>query len=166
MDYLPVSLKTAHLGVAGLGLYAAIEGQDRIDPATASLTTSNGQAGFEKSTYLSAVYVVTVIAILQLAVLFYYHNYGGHESHFRVAYFTLALVNLIFSTIIIQQGSTALSVAHGSTDSVPGGKTYDALVAGVVLGGIVLFANFVNMYHAGYAGLAPRGGMRRSPRRK
>ena len=165
MEYLPVSLKTAHLGVAGLGLYTAIEGQDKINNSDGTLTTV-GTNGFQKDFYLSAVYIVTVVALLQLAVLFYYHNYGGKETHFRVAYFTLAVVNIIFSSIVIQQVSTALHPINGSTLVSPSGKAYDSLVAGAVLGGIVLFANFVNMYHAGYAGLHNGGGMRRSPRRK
>ncbi len=164
MEYLPVSLKAAHLGVAGLGLYASIEGQDKINPATTGLTTGP-DSGFEKSTYLSAVYIVTVVALLQFAVLMYYHNYGGKESHFRVAYFGLAVVNIIFSSIVIQQTATALHATEGTTLTRPTGKTYDALLAGVVLGSVVLFANFVNMYHAGYAGVR-NGGMRRSPRRK
>lgn len=165
MEYLPISLKTAHLGVAGLGLYASIEGQDKIDPSTGTTETISADNGFEKSTYLSAVYIVTVVALLQFAVLMYYHNYGGKESHFKVAYFGLALVNIIFSSIVIQQASTALHVTNGSTRTKPTGDAYDALLAGVVLGGVVLFANFVNMYHAGYAGVR-NGGMRRSPRRK
>ena len=166
MEYLPVSLKVAHLGVTGLGLYAAIEGQDKIDPSLAGLTTAIAGGFFDKSTYLSAVYIVTVVALLQLAVLFYYHNYGGKETHFRVAYFTLAVINIIFSSIVIQQAASALHVVSGDPSTTPTGSANDSLVAGAVLGGLVLFANFVNMYHAGYAGLAPHGSMRRSPRRK
>jgi hypothetical protein len=171
MEYLPTTLKTLHLGVAGLGLYVSIEGQDKIWPArpigTNQSTAYGVQSGFEKDEFMSAAYIVTVIACLQLAVLYYFHNYRGKESHFRLAYFTLAVVNLIFGAILLQGAATLLRPASGSDNVVVIGDEHNVAVASAVLGALVIAFNFVNLYHAGHAIVRPastRG--RSSPRRK
>ena len=169
MEYLPSTLKVLHLGVAGLGLYVSIEGQDKIWPGRGSGTTATTElSGFEKNTFLSAAYIVTVVALLQLAVLFYFHNYKGKESHFRLAYFVLAVINLIFGTILLQGAATLLKTPSGSPATVVTGTEHEVAVGGAVLGALVIAFNFVNLYHAGYAVMSPEGGrtMRRSPRRK
>ena len=166
MEYLPTTLKTLHLGVAGLGLYVSIEGQDKIWPNRGT-TTAGPNSGFEKDEFMSAAYIVTVIACLQLAVLYYFHNYRGKESHFRLAYFVLAIVNLIFGAIVLQGAATLLRPASGSSNTVVTGKEHDVAVAGAVLGALVVAFNFVNLYHAGHAMVRPTGGRGRgSPRRK
>ena len=170
MEYLPTTLKTLHLGVAGLGLYVAIEGQDKIWPGRGGGTgvnTAGTDSGFSKDEFLSATYIVTVIACLQLAVLYYFHNYKGKESHFRLAYFVLAIINLIFGAIVLQGAATLLRAPEGSGLTVVTGKEHDVAVAGAVLGALVVAFNFVNLYHAGHAMVRPAGGRGRgSPRRK
>tara|TARA_R110002126_G_scaffold75099_2_gene187051 strand:+ start:5584 stop:6099 length:516 start_codon:yes stop_codon:yes gene_type:complete len=171
MEYLPTTLKTLHLGVAGLGLYVAIEGQDKLWPGSSSSTTTAAQAnsGFQKDEFMSAAYIVTVIACLQLAVLYYFHNYRGKESHFRLAYFVLAIVNLIFGAIVLQGAATLLKKPAGSGAgvSVVTDKMHDVAVAGAVLGALVIAFNFVNLYHAGHAMVRPASARGRgSPRRK
>ncbi len=83
MEYFPLGLKAAHIGVVGLGLYVAIEGQNKLDQngstAINTLTTSNLQHGFAKDMYLFSTYVITIIALAQLAVLYNYHNHGCKE---------------------------------------------------------------------------------------
>ena len=166
MEYLPTTLKTLHLGVAGLGLYVSIEGQDKIWPNRGT-TTAGPNSGFEKDEFMSAAYIVTVIACLQLAVLYYFHNYRGKESHFRLAYFVLAIVNLIFGAIVLQGAATLLRPASGSGLTVVTGKEHDVAVAGAVLGALVVAFNFVNLYHAGHAMVRPSSARGRgSPRRK
>ena len=169
MEYLPTTLKTLHLGVAGLGLYVAIEGQDKIWPGRddGGVYTAGLNSGFEKDEFLSATYIVTVIACLQLAVLYYFHNYRGKESHFRLAYFVLAIINLIFGAIVLQGAATLLRPASGSGLTVVTGKEHNVAVAGAVLGALVVAFNFVNLYHAGHAMVRPASARGRgSPRRK
>lgn len=167
MEYLPTTLKTLHLGVAGLGLYVSIEGQDKIWPGGAAGTTATAGNGFVKDEFMSAAYIITVIAFLQLAVLYFFHNYRGKESHFRLAYFVLAVINLIFGAIVLQGAATLLKPAAGSGLTVVTGDTHRVAVAGAVLGALVIAFNFVNLYHAGHAIIRPASGRGRgSPRRK
>jgi hypothetical protein len=192
MEYLPSTLKLLHLGVAGLGLYVSIEGQLKIWPgrttsAVGAETTDPFRSGFYKYNFVSAAYIVTVVALLQLAVLYYYHDYGGKESHFRLAYLTLALINLIFGSFLISGAVTLLDVpnfipmdAGGGVSSLHEvtGVTHDIAMGGVILGALIIAFNFVNLYHAGYAivGKGRKGKLfsptslsakkRHSPRRK
>ena len=166
MEYLPSTLKVLHLGVAGLGLYVSVEGQDKIWPgrqaagAPPFLPTWDFKSGFRKSTYITSAYIVTVVAFLQLAVLFYYHNYGGKESHFRLAYLVLALINLIFGSLVLVGAVSLLYIppTNNTVESIsglPDGPEYDVAVAGAVLGALVIAFNFVNLYHAGHATVGP-----------
>jgi hypothetical protein len=172
MEYLPTTLKTLHLGVAGLGLYVSIEGQDKIWPGRTNggppfNTASPEGSGFSKDEFMSAAYIVTVIACLQLAVLYYFHNYRGKESHFRLAYFVLAIVNLIFGAIVLQGAAGLLRAPSGSDNTVVTGDEHNVAVAGAVLGALVIAFNFVNLYHAGHAMVRPASARGRgSPRRK
>ena len=176
MEYLPSTLKVLHLGVAGLGLYVSIEGQDQLDPTADSNTTSTTEqfSGFSKQNFLFAAYIVTVVALVQLCVLFYFHNYGAKESHFRVTYFLLAMVNIIFSSFLLQGAVTLLRVptdAHETPVSTTGkyvkvtGKSEDVAIAAAVLGALTIAFNFVNIYHASYA-RGGNDGLRITPRRK
>jgi len=169
MEYLPSTLKVLHLGVAGLGLYVSIEGQDKIYPSrTTPGTGFIADSGFQKDSFLSAAYIVTIVAFLQLAVLYYFHNYRGKESHFRLAYFVLAVVNLIFGALVLQSAATLLRGPDGAGLTVVTGDEHDIAIGAAVLGALVIAFNFVNLYHAGHAIVRPEGGrgMRRSPRRK
>jgi hypothetical protein len=172
MEYLPSTLKVLHLGVAGLGLYVSVEGQDQIDPSFTSLTSTNeAYSGFSKQNFLFAAYIVTVVALVQLCVLFYFHNYGAKESHFRVTYFLLAMVNIIFSSFLLQGAVTLLQVPTDADGSGSGkyvkvtGKTEDVAIAAAVLGALTIAFNFVNIYHASYA-KGGNDGLRITPRRK
>jgi hypothetical protein len=176
MEYLPITLKTLHLGVAGLGLYVSIEGQEQINPSGGSdaTTASPTNAGFDKSNFMFAAYVVTVVALAQLAVLFYFHNYGARDTHFRVAYFLLAIVNIIFGSILLQGAATLLRVPVGAegdgttpanTFTKVTGKTEDVAIAAAVLGALTIAFNFVNIYHASYA-VGGNDGLRMTPRRR
>jgi len=175
MEYFPLGLKAAHIGVVGLGLYVAIEGQNKLDQngstATAKLT-SNLQHGFAKDTYLFSTYVITIIALAQLAVLYNYHNHGGKEPYFRVAFYILALVNLIFSAILLQQSATLLQAKPDNTGGNPvvvvTGDAHKVAVAGAVLAALVITFSFINFYHASATGNRREASltMRRSPRRK
>ena len=175
MEYLPITLKTLHLGVAGLGLYVAIEGQEQIDITVGNGTTTDViKSGFEKPNFMFAAYVVTIIALVQLAVLFYFHNYGGNSTHFRVAYFMLAMVNIIFGSILLQGAVTLLVVpegAEGDGTTPPGsftkvtGKTEEVAIGAAVLGALTIAFNFVNIYHASYA-MGGNNGIRITPRRR
>ena len=176
MEYLPSTLKVLHLGVAGLGLYVSIEGQDKLDTFTANAsgvesTARYDHTGFQKDTFMFSAYIVTIVALVQLAVLFYFHNYGAKESHFRVAYFTLAIINIIFSSILLQGAATLLVIPEGASGTGAGqvekveGKEEDVAVAAAVLGALVIAFNFVNMYHAAYA-MGGNDGLRITPRRK
>ena len=171
MEYLPITLKTLHLGVAGLGLYVAIEGQEQIDPSETASTTTEASSGFNKSNFMFAAYVVTVIALVQLAVLFYFHNYGGNSTHFRVAYFMLAMVNIIFGSILLQGAVTLLRVPSGAEGAAAPsftkvtGKTEEVAIGAAVLGALTIAFNFVNIYHASYA-MGGNNGIRITPRRR
>jgi hypothetical protein len=181
MEYLPSTLKVLHLGVAGLGLYVSIEGQDKIWPGrngfAPATTAGPTQTGFEKDTFMSAAYIVTVVALLQLAVLYYFHNYRGKESHFRLSYFVLAVVNLVFGTILLQGAATLLRAPEGSSATVVTGDEHNVAVGAAVLGALVIAFNFVNLYHAGHAVVGPMrkgklysptsmsGGKRMSPKK-
>ena len=175
MEYLPITLKTLHFGVAGLGLYVAIEGQEQID-----ITNGNGsstdylRSGFDKSNFMFAAYVVTIIALVQLAVLFYFHNYGASPTHFRVTYFLLAMVNIIFGSILLQGAATLLAVpegAEGDGTTPTGsftkvtGKAEEVAIGAAVLGALTIAFNFVNIYHASYA-MGGNDGLRITPRRR
>jgi len=156
MEYLPSTLKVLHLGVAGLGLYVSIEGQDKIWVGRVTPSTSFiGDSGFQKDTFLSAAYIVTVVAFLQLAVLYYFHNYKGKESHFRLAYFVLAVVNLIFGALVLQSATTLLREPDGAGLTGTTGTEHEVAVGAAVLGALVIAFNFVNLYHAGHATVGP-----------
>ena len=171
MEYLPITLKTLHLGVAGLGLYVAIEGQEQIDPSETGTSAFGTDSGFDKSNFMFAAYIVTVIALAQLAVLFYFHNYGANSTHFRVAYFMLAIVNIIFGAILLQGAATLLRVptdAEGAATpsfTKVTGKTEEVAIGAAVLGALTIAFNFVNIYHAGYA-VGGNDGLRITPRRR
>ena len=167
MEYLPTTLKTLHLGVAGLGLYVAIEGQDKITPVQ-NTTTLAQQSGFNKSNFLFAAYIVTVVAFIQLSVLFYFHNYGGNSTHFRVSYFLLAVINIIFGSILLQGAVTLLrpgSVAEADGISAVTGEAHEVAVGAAVLGALTLAFNFVNIYHASTA-MGGNDRLRITPRRR
>ena len=183
MEYFPLGLKAAHIGVVGLGLYVAIEGQNKLDQNARIDTTGSGEYftssyvhGFSKDTYLFSAYIITIIALAQLAVLYSYHNNGGKESHFRVAFYVLALINLIFSSILLQGSATLLqakpspvSVASSErTFKVVEGDAYTVAVAGAVLAALVVTFSFVNFYHASATGNRMEASLsgKRSPRRK
>ena len=104
---------------------------------------------------MSAAYIVTVVAFLQLAVLFYFHNYRGKESHFRLAYFILAIVNLIFGSLVLQGAVVMLRPPTGSTATAVTGDEHNVAVGAAVLGALVIAFNFVNLYHAGHATVGP-----------
>ena len=176
MEYLPITLKTLHLGVAGLGLYVSIEGQDKLyvgDAATFNTINSTGNL-FKKDDFMTAAYIVTIVACLQLAALYYFHNFKGKESHFRLAYFTFAIINLVFGAILLQGAVSLLSpttATDGGGTVTPivavTGKDHEIAVAGAVLGALVVAFNFVNLYHAGHAMVRSTGVRGRgSPRRK
>jgi len=180
MEYFPLGLKAAHIGVVGLGLYVAIEGQNKLPSNSVEITdtvdTTNPNYGFQKDTFLFATYIVTLIALAQLFVLFYYHNYGGKESYFRGAFFVLALINIIFSAIVLQGAVTLLdnssSITSEGTDipvnKITGDKETVAIAA-ATLGALVITFSFVNFYHADARGNRMEIGVttgRRSPRRK
>ena len=166
MEYLPSTLKVLHLGVAGLGLYVSIEGQDKIFPGRGGTTTASiAETGFQKDTFIFSAYIVTVIALVQLAVLFYFHNYGAKESHFRVVYFMLAIVNIIFASFLLQGAATLMVVPSGSSATVVTGDEHDVAIGAAVLGALVIAFNFVNIYHASYA-RGGNDGLRITPRRK
>ena len=178
MEYFPLGLKAAHIGVVGLGLYVAIEGQNKLDQsgerATNEYFTSSYLHGFSKDTYLFSTYIITVIALAQLAVLYSYHNYKGKEPYFRVAFYMLALVNLIFSAVLLQ-GSATLLQAKPQTDLLGGleyyvveGDAHRVAVAGAVLGALVVAFSFVNFYHASATGNRMEASLTKklSPRRK
>jgi hypothetical protein len=174
MEYLPITLKTLHLGVAGLGLYVAIEGQEQIDAeygTTNATSATTFNSGFQKNNFMFAAYVVTVIALVQLAVLFYFHNYGGNSTHFRVAYFMLAIVNIIFGSILLQGAVTLLRVPSGAEGTGDGsyvkvtGKTEEVAIGAAILGALTIAFNFVNIYHASYA-MGGNNGIRITPRRR
>ena len=144
------TLKVLHLGVAGLGLYVSIDGQDKLSGQNATGQTSSTD-GFDKDAFVSSAFVVTVIALVQLAVLFFYHNYGGPVQHFRIAYFILAMVNLIFGAILLQG---AVQLLHpGASDTTPAVNDDVERVgtAAVVLGSLLIAFNFTNVYHASFA---------------
>jgi hypothetical protein len=144
------TLKVLHLGVAGLGLYVSIDGQDKLSGQNATGLTSSTD-GFDKDAFVSSAFVVTVIALVQLAVLFFFHNYGGPIQHFRIAYFILAMVNLIFGAILLQG---AVQLLHpGASDSTPriNDDAHNVAVGGAVLGALLIAFNFTNVYHASYA---------------
>jgi hypothetical protein len=152
------TLKVLHLGVAGLGLYVSIEGQDKLGGQGTNYNAGTATPGFDKDSFISSAYIVTVIALVQLAVLFFYHNYNGPVEHFRVAYFILAMVNLIFGTILLQ-GAAQLLHPGGSViqqditdnkDKVTG-DSHTVAVGGAVLGSLIIAFNFANVYHASYA---------------
>jgi len=156
MEYLPSTLKVLHLGVAGLGLYVSIEGQDKIWVGRGTPnSTFIGDSGFQKDTFLSAAYIVTVVAFLQLSVLYYFHNYKGKESHFRLAYFVLAVVNLIFGALVLQGATSLLRGPDGAGLTVVTGDEHNVAVGAAVLGALVIAFNFVNLYHAGHAVVGP-----------
>ncbi len=180
MEYFPLGLKAAHIGVVGLGLYIAIEGQNQLhatsDPGGAVLDGPDTYVyGFSKETFLLGVYVVTVIALAQLFVLFYYHNFDGKESYFRGSFFVLALINIIFSAIVLQGAVTLLDTSSAYTDSgtqgTVGKLTGDreiVAIAAAVFGALVVTFSFVNFYHASMPGNRSEVGIigKRSPRRK
>ncbi len=181
MEYFPLGLKAAHIGVVGLGLYVAIEGQNKLDQngvrdvASTEYLTSSYVHGFSKDTYLFSAYIITIIALAQLAVLYSYHNYKGKEPYFRVAFYMLALVNLIFSAVLLQ-GSATLLQAKPQADLPIGGNEFYVVegdahivaVAGAVLGALVIAFSFVNFYHASATGNRMEASLsgKRSPRRK
>ena len=180
MEYFPLGLKAAHIGVVGLGLYVAIEGQNKLEATGTGnptpISPDNHLYGFIKEQFLYATYVVTLIALAQLFVLFYYHNYGGKEAYFRGAFFVLALINIIFASIVLQGAVTLLKTDSAYTDGSGNAGTVNSLtgdkktvsIAAAVLGGLVITFSFINFYHAGAgANRAEAGSMgRRSPRRK
>ena len=160
MEYLPSTLKVLHLGVAGLGLYVSIEGSEKIWPGRADndgidYTSNEQRSGFSKNNFSAAAYIVTVIACLQLAVLFYFHDYKGKESHFRLAYFTLAIINLVFGAVLLQGAATLLRSPDGAKLVIVTGDEYDVAIGAAVLGALVIAFNFVNLYHAGRATVGP-----------
>ena len=156
MEYLPSTLKVLHLGVAGLGLYVSIEGQDKIWPGRNTTGTAvEANTGFSKNNFMAAAYIVTVVAFLQLAVLYYFHNYKGKESHFRLAYFVLAIINLVFGALVLQAAATLLRAPNDSSTTVVTGSEHDVAVGAAVLGALVIAFNFVNLYHAGHATVGP-----------
>ena len=174
MEYLPSTLKVLHLGVAGLGLYVSIEGQEELDPSlNPEETTDQTSTGFSKSNFMFSAYIVTIIALVQLAVLFYFHNYGAKESHFRVTYFVLAMINIIFGSYLLQGAVTLLRIPEGAEGTagtgqvvhLTGSKDKDVAVGAAVLGALVITFNFVNIYHASYA-RGGNDGLRMTPRRK
>tara|TARA_R110001632_G_scaffold31867_5_gene82875 strand:+ start:982 stop:1503 length:522 start_codon:yes stop_codon:yes gene_type:complete len=173
MEYLPSTLKVLHLGVAGLGLYVSIEGQEELDPfVDPEETTNQALTGFSKSNFMFSAYIVTIIALVQLAVLFYFHNYGAKESHFRVTYFVLAMINIIFGSYLLQGAVTLLRIPEGAEGAGTGqvvhltrSKDKDVAVGAAVLGALVITFNFVNIYHASYA-RGGNDGLRITPRRK
>ena len=179
MEYFPLGLKAAHIGVVGLGLYIAIEGQNQLHAAGDAAGDLSGPDtfvyGFSKETFLLGVYVVTVIALAQLFVLFYYHNFDGKESYFRGSFFILALINIIFSAIVLQGAVTLLDNTSAYTDGGTQG-TVEKLtgdreivaIAAAVFGALVITFSFVNFYHASMPGNRSEVKIigKRSPRRK
>ena len=163
------TLKILHFGVAGLGLYVSVEGQEKLSGQNA--TNTSATSSFDKDAFISSAFLVTIIAVAQICVLFFYHDFKGKENHFRLAYYILAIMNLIFGSILLQGAVSLLNTGanKGVSGTDPDNLTDDAKrvrVAGAVLGSLVLAFNFVNIYHAGYATLEGKLGRGRSPRRK
>ena len=160
MDRLPSTLKILHLGVAGLGLYVSIEGTRKLGgqggpAANASIGTMTN--GFDKDAFVSSAFIVTIIALVQLAVLYYFHDFRGKEENFRVSYFVISLISLIFGTILLQGAVQLLHPGASGGDAVGAGNSDAAkaakrvAIAGAVLGGLMILFNYTNLYHASYA---------------
>jgi len=69
------TLKVLHLGVAALGLYVSIEGQDQLAGQFDPEPSGDTKTGFDKDAFVSSAYLITIIAVAQLCVLFFFHDF-------------------------------------------------------------------------------------------
>ena len=99
--------------------------------------------------------------------MFFFHDYKGTETHFRLAYFVVAVLSIIFGSILLQGAVTLYNDGTNTNDTKFDSKSKYldfARGGGLGLAVVVLLFNFVNLYHAGYAVL-DRGSRKMSPKK-
>jgi len=171
MKGLQQTLKVLHVLVAGLAIAVSVIAQDQLSgqftPGSGDNAVNYSTRGFDKDAFVSSAFLISIFAITQICLLFFFHDYKGTETHFKLAYFIVAVLSIIFGSILLQGAVTLYN--DGTNEGNSFNEALDkyrnfARGGGLALAVVVLLFNFVNLYHAGYAVL-DRGSRKMSPKK-